>query len=91
MASLSKRRLVFAAACVCSMAVDYQASANSSTSESKLVEGDYRRMHNALDHLRQARVELLNSEHDHGGWRVRAIGATDNAIHETEAAINWNP
>jgi hypothetical protein len=55
------------------------------------VAGDYRRMHAALDNLRTAREHLLNSEHDHGGWRARAIESTDRAIHETEGAINWAP
>jgi hypothetical protein len=34
---------------------------------------------------------LLNSEHNHGGWRERAIESTDHAIHETEGAIQWAP
>jgi hypothetical protein len=55
------------------------------------VAGDYRRMHAALDSLRVARDHLMNSEHDHGGWRARAIESTDRAIHETEGAINWAP
>ncbi|HEY1958744.1 MAG TPA: hypothetical protein VGH28_24180 [Polyangiaceae bacterium] len=86
----NKKGFVFAAACLASMAIDYQASANSgNNSEAKMVEGDYRRMHHALDNLRAARIELLASEHNHGGWRERAILATDNAIHETENAMNW--
>jgi hypothetical protein len=48
-------------------------------------------MHNALDALRSAREHLLAAEHNHGGWRERAIEATDRAIHETEEAIHWNP
>jgi hypothetical protein len=57
----------------------------------KGVEGDWRRMHAAVDNLRIARDHLLNAEHNHGGWRERAIESTDHAIHETEAAINWSP
>jgi len=38
----------------------------------------------ALAELRNARAYLERSEHNKGGWRVRAIEATDNAIHETE-------
>ena len=87
----NRKGFVFAAACVASMAVDYSASANSSSSEAKMVEGDYRRMHTALDHLRAARIDLLSAEHNHGGWRERAIQSTDVAIRETEAAMSWNP
>jgi hypothetical protein len=87
----NKKGFVFAAACVASMAFDYSASANSAGSESKMIEGDYRRMRSALDHLRAARADLLASEHNHGGWRERAIQSADVSIHETEAAMSWNP
>jgi hypothetical protein len=56
-------------------------------SSSSSIEGDYRRMHAALEALRAARDHLLNAEHNHGGWRERAIESTDRAIHEVEAAI----
>ena len=55
------------------------------------VEGDYRRMHAALDALRVARDHLMNAEHNHGGWRERAVESTDRAIHETESAMQWSP
>jgi hypothetical protein len=42
-------------------------------------------MQAALDHLRQARSELDKAEHNKGGWRDRAIQATDNALKETNA------
>jgi hypothetical protein len=72
--------------------VGYQtAFANPSHTASSSVEGDYRRMSRALEHLRSARDDLANSEHNHGGWRERALEATDRAVHETEAAIHWNP
>jgi hypothetical protein len=48
-------------------------------------------MRAGLDTLRSARDRLMNSEHNHGGWRERAVEDTDLAIHETEAAINGNP
>lgn len=67
------------------------ASAMSNGSTKTPVEGDYRRMHSALESLRGAREHLMNAEHNHGGWRERAVEATDRAIHETENAINWNP
>ena len=38
----------------------------------------------ALEHLRAGRAELEKAEHNKGGWRVRAIEATDSAIRETE-------
>jgi hypothetical protein len=41
-------------------------------------------MAQALGHLRNARGSLDRAEHDKGGWRVKAIEATDTAIHETE-------
>ena len=34
---------------------------------------------------------VANAEHNHGGWRERALEATDRAIHETEEAIHWAP
>jgi hypothetical protein len=54
-------------------------------------EHDYRRLHAALDNLRIARDHLMNAEHNHGGWRERAVEATDRAIHETEIALEWHP
>lgn len=41
-------------------------------------------MQSALDHLRQARASLDKAEHNKGGWRDRAITATDNALKETK-------
>ncbi len=74
------------------LSVGYQvASASPADSHAGSVAGDFRRMHAALDSLRVAREHLLHSEHNHGGWRERALEATDHAIHETEEAINWNP
>jgi hypothetical protein len=67
------------------------ASASYSHDDPKPVAGDFRRMHAALDSLRAARIHLENAEHNHGGWRERAIESTDRAIHETEAALNWSP
>jgi hypothetical protein len=55
------------------------------------VQGDYRRLRLALDALRNARDHLMNAEHNHGGWRERAVEATDHAIHETENALAWTP
>jgi|HubBroStandDraft_4_1064222.scaffolds.fasta_scaffold806783_1 hypothetical protein len=45
-------------------------------------------MHNALEHLRIARVELELSEHNMDGWRVRAVESVDRAIWETRHAID---
>ena len=39
-------------------------------------------MQAALEHLRGARASLDRAEHNKGGWRDRAIAATDNAIKE---------
>ena len=39
-------------------------------------------MQAALDHLKRARASLDKAEHNKGGWRDRAITATDNAIRE---------
>jgi hypothetical protein len=55
------------------------------------VSAEYRRLHAALDSLRVARDHLMNAEHNHGGWRERAVEGTDRAIHETEEALRWNP
>jgi hypothetical protein len=49
-------------------------------------------MSNALEHLRVARVELEQAEHNMDGWRARAIESTDRAIWETRHAIDvWHP
>jgi hypothetical protein len=73
------------------LSVGYQAaSARTTESQSTSVAGDFRRMRAALEGLRSAREHLLHSEHNHGGWRERAIENTDRAIHETEAAMNWS-
>ena len=48
---------------------------------------DQPHMRHALESLRAARAELAMAEHNKGGWRVRAIGAVDRAIHETEAGM----
>lgn len=42
-------------------------------------------MQAALDHLRQARAALDRAEHNKGGWRDRAIQATDTALRETNS------
>jgi hypothetical protein len=41
-------------------------------------------MLNAAKSLYAARDSLNKAEHNKGGWRDRAIGATGNAIKETE-------
>jgi len=46
-------------------------------------------MQSALDHLRAARTALERAEHNKGGWRDRAIGATDNAINETKKGCEF--
>jgi hypothetical protein len=46
-------------------------------------------MANALSSLQAARTSLANAEHNKGGWRDRAIGATDNAIRETRTGCNF--
>jgi hypothetical protein len=74
------------------LVVGYQAAAAKPADPSPNdVAGDFRRMHAALDNLRNARDHMLNAEHNHGGWRERAIESTDRAIHEVEEAIRWNP
>ncbi|MGD0674468.1 MAG: hypothetical protein ABSC94_03570 [Polyangiaceae bacterium] len=74
------------------LVVGYQAaSARPADPSPNSIAGDYRRMRSAIEHLRIARDHLANAEHNHGGWRERALEATDHAIHETEEAIRWNP
>jgi hypothetical protein len=41
-------------------------------------------MSSALESLRSARASLDRAEQDKGGWRVKAIEATNTAINETE-------
>jgi hypothetical protein len=47
-------------------------------------------MHNALNHLRQARHNLENATADKGGHRVAAIGYVDQAISEVQAGIEYD-
>lgn len=51
---------------------------------------DQPHMRSALEHLRAARAELQNAEHDKGGWRVRAIRNVDQAIADTEKGMRWD-
>jgi hypothetical protein len=44
-------------------------------------------MEAALAHLQEARASLEKAEHNKGGWRVKAIEATDTAIGETKRGI----
>jgi hypothetical protein len=48
---------------------------------------DQPHMRRALEHLRAARAELQEAEHNKGGWRIRAIANTDRAIAETERGM----
>jgi len=50
---------------------------------------DQPHMHNALDALKQARAELEMAIPDKGGHRVNAIEATERAIRETRAGIDY--
>jgi hypothetical protein len=43
----------------------------------------------AIEHLRDARAYMLNSRHDFGGHRDRAILATDAAIRELEICLRY--
>ena len=51
---------------------------------------DQPHMRRALEHLRAARAELQSAEHDKGGWRVRAIQNTNQAIAETERGMEFD-
>jgi hypothetical protein len=42
-------------------------------------------MTHALEALKEARGFLEKAEHDKGGWRTKAIEATDKAVHQTQA------
>ena len=46
-------------------------------------------MQAAMEHLRQARAALERAEHNKGGWRERALQATDNALRETSAGCGF--
>jgi hypothetical protein len=46
-------------------------------------------MQAALNGLRDARGWLDRAEHNKGGWRERAIAATDTAIRETERGCRF--
>jgi predicted outer membrane protein len=50
---------------------------------------DQPHMYNALDALRHARAELEMAVPDKGGHRVFAIEATERAIRETRAGIDY--
>jgi hypothetical protein len=51
------------------------------------VEGNQPHMEAALEHLRLARGELGQAEHNKGGWRDAAIGKTDGAIADVKRGI----
>jgi len=65
------------------------ASANAGHQKPATVNGDYRHMRVALEHFRAGRSELEFAEHNHGGWRERAVEASERAIFETRAALDW--
>jgi hypothetical protein len=46
-------------------------------------------MHSALDHLQQARSDLAGASWNHGGYRVRALRAVDNAIAAVRQGIRY--
>jgi len=48
---------------------------------------DQPHMRRALEHLRAARAELQEAEHNKGGWRLRALENTNRAIGETERGM----
>jgi hypothetical protein len=43
----------------------------------------------AIDHLRDARIYMLNQPHDFGGHRDAAVRATDAAIRELEICLRY--
>jgi hypothetical protein len=65
------------------------ASANADHPKPPPVSAEYRHMRTALEYFRAGRAELGWAEHDRGGWRGRAIEASDRAIFETRAALEW--
>jgi len=79
--------LVLAGALV--MTVGYHAALARGTTPDPIPAPGYHRMEMALMHLREGRNLLENAEHNHGGWKERAIEHADIAIHETERAIEW--
>jgi hypothetical protein len=44
----------------------------------------------ALEALRRAKQELQQAERDKGGHREKALQATDNAIRQVQAGINYD-
>jgi hypothetical protein len=50
---------------------------------------DQPNMASALSGLRAARASLEKAEHNKGGWRVKAIEATELAIRETDRGCNF--
>jgi hypothetical protein len=65
------------------------ASANAGHSKPAPVSGDYRHMRIALEHFRAGRNELDSAEHNHGGWKDRAVEASERAIWETRNALDF--
>jgi len=47
-------------------------------------------MQAAIQHVRQARAELQQAEHDKGGHRVKAIQLTEEAEREIQAGIDYD-
>ncbi|MGI8889873.1 MAG: hypothetical protein ACR2G0_03705 [Chthoniobacterales bacterium] len=48
---------------------------------------DQPRMRDALARLKEARIALVNAEHNKSGHRVKAVKLVDEAIAEIEAGI----
>ena len=46
-------------------------------------------MHDALDHLKEARADLEAAVSDKGGHRVKAIALVDQAIEETRHGMEF--
>jgi Spy/CpxP family protein refolding chaperone len=79
--------LVLAGALV--LTVGYHAASASTGTPPEPPAPGYHRMEMALMHLREGRNLLENAEHNHSGWKDRAIQHADIAIHETERAMEW--
>jgi hypothetical protein len=52
---------------------------------------DQPNMSAALTQLRGARAALDHAEHDKGGWREKAVEATDDAIRAAETGCDMSP
>jgi hypothetical protein len=50
----------------------------------------WKRIHHAIEALRDAKVEIEETHHDWGGHKKEAVEAIDHALHHLEILNDWH-